>query len=135
MTSVQRPSRCEGLEVNQVADGLVVYQAAPEQVHYLNNTSAVIFELCEGHRSIEEIAEQVQDVFSLPAPPVDEVKAWQARPLESVWPIVYLDALVLKIRDQGVVALFRNKRKITRSSPLAYSRPSTNRRPPSGDMP
>ncbi len=35
---------------------------------------------------------------------VDEVKAWQARPLESVWPIVYLDALVLKIRDQGVVA-------------------------------
>jgi Coenzyme PQQ synthesis protein D (PqqD) len=75
MTGVQRPSRCEGLEVNQVADGLVVYQAAPEQVHYLNNTSAVIFELCEGHRSIEEIAEQVQDVFSLPAPPVDEVKA------------------------------------------------------------
>ena len=69
MTGVQRPSRCEGLEVNQVADGLVVYQAAPEQVHYLNNTSAVIFELCEGHRSIEEIAEQVQDVFSLPAPP------------------------------------------------------------------
>ena len=44
-------------------------------MHYLNNTSAVIFELCEGHRSIEEIAEQVQDVFSLPAPPIDEVKA------------------------------------------------------------
>jgi hypothetical protein len=75
MTTVQRPSRCEGLEVNQVADGLVVYQVAPEQVHYLNNTSAVIFELCEGDRSIEEIAGQVQDLFSLPAPPVDEVKA------------------------------------------------------------
>jgi hypothetical protein len=75
MTTVQRPSRCEGLEVNQVADGLVVYQAAPEQVHYLNNTSAVIFELCQGDRSIEEIAEQVRDVFSLPAPPIDEVEA------------------------------------------------------------
>ena len=75
MTTVQRPSRCEGLEVNQVADGLVVYQAAPEQVHYLNNTSAVIFELCQGDRSIEEIAEQVRDVFSLPAPPSDEVEA------------------------------------------------------------
>jgi putative transposase len=35
---------------------------------------------------------------------VDEVQAWQSRPLEAVWPIVYLDALVLKIRDQGVVA-------------------------------
>jgi putative transposase len=34
---------------------------------------------------------------------VDEVTAWQNRPLEAVWPIVYLDALVLKIRDGGVV--------------------------------
>jgi putative transposase len=32
-----------------------------------------------------------------------EVQAWQARPLDSVWPIVYLDALVIKVRDQGVV--------------------------------
>jgi putative transposase len=34
---------------------------------------------------------------------VDEVQAWQARPLDSVWPIVFLDALVIKVRDQGVV--------------------------------
>jgi len=34
---------------------------------------------------------------------VDEVAKWQARPLDAVWPIVYLDALVLKVRDQGVV--------------------------------
>ena len=34
---------------------------------------------------------------------VDEVTKWQARPLDTVWPIVYLDALVLKVRDQGVV--------------------------------
>lgn len=33
----------------------------------------------------------------------DEVQAWQARPLDPVWPIVFLDALVLKVRDQGVV--------------------------------
>jgi putative transposase len=33
-----------------------------------------------------------------------EVQAWQARPLDAVWPIVYLDALVIKVRDQGVVA-------------------------------
>ena len=35
---------------------------------------------------------------------VEEVQAWQSRPIEAVWTIVYLDALVLKIRDQGVVA-------------------------------
>jgi putative transposase len=34
---------------------------------------------------------------------VDEVQAWQARPLDSVWPVVFLDALVIKVRDQGVV--------------------------------
>jgi putative transposase len=36
----------------------------------------------------------------------EEVKAWQARPLELVYPIVYLDALVVKVRDSHAV---RNK--------------------------
>jgi hypothetical protein len=30
---------------------------------------------------------------------LDDAKAWQARPLEAVYPILYLDALVVKIRD------------------------------------
>lgn len=34
---------------------------------------------------------------------VEEIQAWQARPLDAVWPIVFLDALVIKVRDQGVV--------------------------------
>jgi putative transposase len=34
---------------------------------------------------------------------MDDVRAWQQRPLEDVYPIVYLDALVLKIRDGGSV--------------------------------
>ncbi len=34
---------------------------------------------------------------------LEEVKAWQGRPLEAVYPIVYLDALVIKVRDQGTV--------------------------------
>jgi putative transposase len=37
---------------------------------------------------------------------LDEVKAWQARPLEELYPIVYLDALVVKVRDGHQV---RNK--------------------------
>jgi putative transposase len=37
---------------------------------------------------------------------LDEVSAWQARPLEEVYPIVYLDALVVKVRDNNQV---RNK--------------------------
>ena len=30
---------------------------------------------------------------------LEDVKAWQTRPLEDVYPILYLDALVVKIRD------------------------------------
>jgi putative transposase len=30
---------------------------------------------------------------------LDEVKAWQSRPLEEIYPIVYLDALMIKVRD------------------------------------
>jgi putative transposase len=37
---------------------------------------------------------------------MDEMRAWQARPLDPVYLVVYLDALFLKIRDKGVV---RNK--------------------------
>lgn len=34
---------------------------------------------------------------------LDEVKAWQNRPLEAIYAVVYLDALVVKVRDAGVV--------------------------------
>jgi putative transposase len=34
---------------------------------------------------------------------IDEVRQWQARPLEKLYPIVYLDALIVKIRDEGRV--------------------------------
>jgi putative transposase len=34
---------------------------------------------------------------------VEEVKSWQGRPLDSLYPIVYLDALYVKIRDNGQV--------------------------------
>jgi len=34
---------------------------------------------------------------------LDEVKAWQARPLDALYPIVYLDCIHVKVRDQGAV--------------------------------
>ncbi len=37
---------------------------------------------------------------------LEEVKAWQCRPLEEIYPIIYLDALVVKVRDGHQV---RNK--------------------------
>src|SRR6202142_3330517 len=34
---------------------------------------------------------------------LEEVKLWQGRPLEELYPIVYLDALMVKVRDEGHV--------------------------------
>jgi putative transposase len=48
------------------------------------------------HEAISKITDSV----------LEEVKAWQARPLEELYPIIYLDALVVKVRDGHQV---RNK--------------------------
>lgn len=37
---------------------------------------------------------------------LEDAKAWQTRPLEAVYPIVYLDALIVKIRDGQAVRNF-----------------------------
>jgi putative transposase len=34
---------------------------------------------------------------------MDDARAWQTRPLDDIYPVVFLDALVLKIRDGGSV--------------------------------
>lgn len=66
--------------------------------------------------STRDIQAQVQDLYGIELSPglisnvtasvLEEVTAWQNRPLEAVYPIVYLDALVGKVRDSGHV---RNK--------------------------
>ena len=35
---------------------------------------------------------------------IDEVRAWQSRPLDPIYPILYLDALMVKVKDQGRVS-------------------------------
>jgi putative transposase len=34
---------------------------------------------------------------------LEDVREWQTRPLENVYPILFLDALIVKIRDAGAV--------------------------------
>ena len=71
--ATDRPTRVDGLEINEVDDGLVLYQPGPGQVHYLNNTAAFVFELCSGRHTIGEIAASMANAFSMPAPPIDTV--------------------------------------------------------------
>ncbi|ABQ28996.1 IS256 family transposase [Acidiphilium cryptum] len=65
---------------------------------------------------IREIAEHLREIYGMDASAelistitdavLDEVTAWQQRPLDPVYPLVFFDAIREKIRDEGVV---RNK--------------------------
>jgi hypothetical protein len=67
------PRRADGLETHEVEDGLVVYQAATERVHYLNPTASLVFELCTGEHTEEEIGTLVGEAWDLPEPPHEAV--------------------------------------------------------------
>ena len=66
--------------------------------------------------STREIVGHVQELYGIDVSPdlisvvtdavLDEVAIWQSRPLEPVYPLVFFDALRVKIRDEGHV---RNK--------------------------
>src|SRR5207302_4639742 len=66
--------------------------------------------------STREIQQHLEEIYQVEVSPalistvtdevIEEVKAWQNRPLEEVYPILYLDALQFKVRDGGHV---RNK--------------------------
>lgn len=66
--------------------------------------------------SVRDIQGHLQEMYGVEVSPdlisrvtdavAEDVIAWQQRPLDAVYCIVYLDALVVKVRDQGVV---RNK--------------------------
>jgi hypothetical protein len=68
------PRKVESLEVNEADDGLVVYDPERDHVHHLNPSAAVIFDLCDGSRSVEEIALVLADVYGLDTPPVTEAR-------------------------------------------------------------
>lgn len=69
--SETHPVLVDGLEINVVEDGYVIYDPATDRVHYLNVTSAFIAELCDGEHDVDAIAAELAEAFSLPEPPLD----------------------------------------------------------------
>jgi HrpA-like RNA helicase len=74
--------RADGLEVNPVADGYIVYQPARDRIHYLNHISVVILELCTGSIKANEIPLFLRDAYNLGESPTTEVEQCLAKLLE-----------------------------------------------------
>lgn len=63
--------------------------------------------------SYNDICDHLEELYGLVVSPssltaitdrvLDDVKAWQNRPLESVYPIVWLDAIHYKVREKGAI--------------------------------
>jgi hypothetical protein len=76
------PRPVEGIEVNQVEDGYVIYDPARDRVHYLNHTAVLLLELCNGQLAARELPALLQEAYGLPEPPETEVAECLAKLLE-----------------------------------------------------
>ena len=94
------PRQVDGLEVNQVEDWFMIYQAKADRVHYLNHTAVVILELCNGRNTPEHIATLLQHAYGLSGAPEEEVAE-----------------TLVKMTDEGLIGRTAPSRKRERISP------------------
>jgi putative transposase len=88
----------------------------PKNARRLGGLSDVVISLYAGGMTVRDISHHLHRVYGSEVSPdtvctitdevLEEVKAWQTRPLDEVYPIVYVDCLMVKVRDGGTV---RNK--------------------------
>ena len=70
--------------------------------------------------TVQEIQSHLEEMYGTEVSPtlissvtdavMDEVKNWQARALDALYPIVYLDCIHAKVRDTGAVRVTRSRR-------------------------
>jgi putative transposase len=104
------------LAVPRDRDGSFEPQLVPKGIRRAGGLDEMIISLYAGGMTVRDIqhhlartigTELSHDTISRITDAVaEEVKAWQARPLEELYPVIYLDALVVKVRDGHQV---RNK--------------------------
>jgi putative transposase len=105
-----------GLDVPRDRAGTFEPRLVPKGARRSGGLDEMIISLYAGGMTVRDIqhhlaralgAELSHDTISKVTDAVlEEVKAWQTRPLEEIYPIIYLDALVVKVRDGHQV---RNK--------------------------
>jgi putative transposase len=105
-----------GLDVPRDRAGTFEPRLVPKGARRVGGLDEMIVSLYAGGMTVRDIehhlartlgTEVSRDTISAITDSVlDEVAAWQSRPLEEVYPVVFLDALVVKVRDGNAV---RNK--------------------------
>ena len=63
MSESPKYERAPGLESHEADDGLVIFDPAVDKIYHINSSAGVFFELCDGTRDAERIAEVATGVF------------------------------------------------------------------------
>lgn len=101
------------IEVPRDRNGTFEPQMVPKHQRRFDGFDDKILSMYAGGMTTRDIQGHLQEIYGVEVSPtlisnvtdavVEEVKAWQNRPLDAVYPILYLDALHVKIREAGHV--------------------------------
>lgn len=101
------------VEVPRDREGSFEPQIVPKHQRHFNGFDDKILSMYARGMSVRDIRAHLEEIYGVSVDGdlitrvtdsvVDELKAWQHRPLDALYLVVYLDALVVKIRDKGVV--------------------------------
>jgi transposase-like protein len=101
------------LDVPRDRNGVFEPRIVPKGVTRLKGFNDNVVALYAGGMSTRDIRKTLKRFYGVDVSPdlisrvtdgvLDELAAWQARPLDRVYPIVYIDGLVVKVRTNGRV--------------------------------
>lgn len=101
------------LEVPRDRAGTFEPQIVPKHATRVPGLDDKILSLYARGLSTRDIQEELASLYHTDVSPMlvtrvtdavhEEITAWRSRPLESLYPVVWLDALMVKMRDDGVV--------------------------------
>lgn len=104
------------LAVPRDRGGIFTPMLLPKGARRLDGLDAMIISLYAGGMTVRDIGHHLaatigtelshETISKIVDAVAEEVLAWQQRPLEALYPVIYLDAIVVKVRDGGHV---RNK--------------------------
>lgn len=101
------------LEIPRDRNGSFEPQLIPKHQTRWSGFDEKILSLYARGMTVREIQAHLEEMYGTEVSPslissvtdavADEVKAWQSRPLDGLYPIVYLDCIHVKVRDAGTV--------------------------------
>ena len=86
----------------------------PKGARRLEGFNDMVLSLVAKGMTMRDVTAHLRDIYGVEVSPEliskitdagwDELIEWQNRPLDGVYPVLYVDALTVKVRDSGIVA-------------------------------